>query len=92
MLAIELVKDRQTKEPLTEQETKNIAINIILSGLLISFKANVLRLLPPLIIDQEIADTIVNIFDQTLHTGITAQTTRQVRLGQEVIRSKLNMI
>lgn len=88
-LAAKLVGDRNTKVPLTDQETTNIAIDVIARGLLISYRANGLRLLPPLIIDKDIADVIINILDKALYIGMAAQMNRKVRLAREFALSKL---
>jgi taurine-pyruvate aminotransferase len=91
MLGIELVKDRKTKEPLTEEETTNIGVDVIARGLLISFTASSLGLLPPLIIDKDIADAIVSILDKALHIGIGADINRKLRLTKEFALSKLRL-
>jgi 4-aminobutyrate aminotransferase-like enzyme len=67
MLGVELVKDRQTKVPLTEREASSIWLDVVMQGVLMPYGTNILKLLPPLIIDKTIADTMVSIIDQSLH-------------------------
>jgi adenosylmethionine-8-amino-7-oxononanoate aminotransferase len=92
MLAIELVKDRQTKTPLTEQETISIAIDIILQGIVMPFRNNILKFLPPLIIDETIVDIMVKILDRSLHLGGAAKIGRQVRFAKEFVLAKMGFI
>lgn len=87
MLAVELVKDRQTKQPLTEDEAFNFILDILDRGFLISLGSPVL--FPPLTINQEIADQIVRAFDQSLHTGILPELSRKTRMVKEFALSKL---
>jgi adenosylmethionine-8-amino-7-oxononanoate aminotransferase len=87
MLAVELVKDRQTKQPLTEDETFNYILDIVDRGILISLGG--LVLFPPLTINQKIADQIVEAFDQSLRTGIMPDLSRKFRLVKEFARTKL---
>lgn len=68
MLAMEFVKDRTTKEP-DPQTTSKIIKNCLENGLLI-LKAgmfnNCIRLHPPLITDQELLDTSMNILENAI--------------------------
>lgn len=89
MLGIELVKDRQKKVPLGKKATFNITVDTAILGLLLYPADNVLGLFPPLIIDKDIADRIVEILDQALETGITAEIAQKGRLVKEFAASKL---
>jgi len=89
MIAMELVKDRTTKEPFTSKGTNDININIVLLGLVLSSHSNNLRLTPPLIIDEHLADEIVHIFDHGLDQSLMAQVGMKARLLAEFTSSKL---
>jgi adenosylmethionine-8-amino-7-oxononanoate aminotransferase len=89
MIGIELVKDRKKKVPLTERETFKIVRDIALMGLIVYSRRNVLGLFPPLIIDEKIADQIVDILDKALHTSISSSISREVRLVKEFTAAKL---
>ncbi len=70
MLAIELVKDRKTKEPYSEAASK--VIREALSKGLLLLKAglygNCIRLHPPLTIEEELLDRGMSILDEALKT------------------------
>ena len=83
MIGIELVKDREKKVPLTDEEIFKIYLDIASLGLLVYYKRNILALLPPLIIDKPIADRIVSILDEALDTGDRARMARKARLARE---------
>ena len=68
MIGVELVKDRSTKEPLSESATFDIVLDLASLGLLVYYRRNVLGLLPPLIIDDKISDDIVAALDKALDT------------------------
>ena len=89
MIAIELVKDRSTKEPLSAKETKAINIDMAVMGLLQANHGNNLLLYPPLIIDESLADKIVDIFDQCLDRGFMSQIGIKARMLGEFAASKL---
>ncbi|MBI3610957.1 MAG: aspartate aminotransferase family protein [Nitrospirae bacterium] len=90
MIGIELVKDREQKVPLDKKDTFNIVVDTAILGLLVYCSDNVLGLFPPLIIDKDIADKIVEILDRSLETGIAAEIARKARLVKEFTASKLS--
>lgn len=87
LIAVEIVKDRKTKEPFTSDEIFNFVLDIVDRGVLISLDG--LRFLPPLNIDEGIADEIVKAFDESLHTGPTAELSRKARLAKEFFISQI---
>ncbi len=89
MLGIELVKDRQNRMPIHKKDTFNITVDTAILGLLVYPADNVLGLFPPLIIDNDIAEKIVEILDQSLETGITAEIEQKARLVEEFAAAKL---
>lgn len=50
----------------------------------LTFSSCILRLLPPLIINENIAHRIVSILDKALHTGIAAEIDRKVLLARNL--------
>jgi adenosylmethionine-8-amino-7-oxononanoate aminotransferase len=83
MLAIELVKDRQTKEPLTAKELHDLAVDAALLGLLVSTRVNQIRLVPPLIMDEALADEMVRIIDRALDKHFSAAVGKKARMLKE---------
>ncbi len=92
MIGIELVKDRVTKEPLSDTETFDIVLNCTALGLIVSYRTNALRLLPPLIIDEGIADEIVSIIRQATDRRVLNQLAVKSRLVPELARSRLDRV
>ena len=89
MIGIELVKDPETKEPLTDKATFDVVLDLATLGLLVYYRRSILGLLPPLIIDNAIADEIVAAIDKALDTGLKANVARKARLAKEFAASKL---
>ena len=90
MIGIELVKDRGKKIPLKDEKIFDIYLDIATLGLIVYYRRNVLALLPPLIIDEGIADQIVTILDKALDTGKRAGIARRARLAKEFSPPKLS--
>jgi adenosylmethionine-8-amino-7-oxononanoate aminotransferase len=89
MIAIDLAKDRNTKEPFTSDEIYNFLLDVVERGLLLSYSDWGLSLFPPLNIDEGIADEIMQIMNKSLHTGTIAEFGRKARLLKEFTASKL---
>ncbi len=83
MIGIELVQDRITKTPLRDEDILNIYLDVATLGLLVYYRRNVLGLLPPLTIDEAMADQIVAILEEALDTGERARAARKERLAAE---------
>ena len=83
MIGVELVKDREKKVPLTDEEIFKIYLDIASLGLIVYYKRNILALLPPLIIDIEIADRMVSILEEALDAEEMAGMARKARLFRE---------
>jgi adenosylmethionine-8-amino-7-oxononanoate aminotransferase len=83
MIGIELVQDRAKKTPLRDEDIFNIYLDVATLGLVVYYRRNVIGLLPPLIIDEGIADRIVAILDEALDTGERACAARKARLAEE---------
>lgn len=66
MIGIELVKDRETKEPAREERKKLMKKAFERGLILLSAGASSLRLAPPLILTKEQADVGLEIFEKTL--------------------------
>ena len=89
MIGIELVEDRTTKAPISDKATFDIVLDLATLGLVVYYRRNILGLLPPLIIDEGIADDIVDAMDKALDTSFTANVARKARLAREFAASKL---
>lgn len=92
MLAIGLVKNRQNKTLLTHQETIGMAINLILPCIVMPFSDKILKLLPPLIIDEAIADIMVKILERLLHLDGAAKIGGQVRFAKDFVLVQMEFI
>jgi len=89
MLGVELVKNRQTKKPISDNEMSDLNVDIVLLGLLISTRGNNIRLLPPLIFDESLADEIVRVLDQAMDKKLLNELGKKGRLIKEVLRTKI---
>jgi 4-aminobutyrate aminotransferase-like enzyme len=90
MLAIELVKERNTKKPFTAKVTNDMGITMALMGLVLSTRENQIRLTPPLIIDEKIADQMVSIIDRGLDQGMLSKASNTARKVVELAAAKLH--
>ena len=89
MIGIELVTDRETKQPVDEKKMFNFVLDASTLGLLLYFNRNFLGLFPPLIIDAQIGDDIINIIDKIFDTSISANIARKARLAKEFTASQI---
>jgi adenosylmethionine-8-amino-7-oxononanoate aminotransferase len=89
MIAIDLTKDRKTKECFTSDEIYNFLLDAVSRGLLLTYSKWGLSLFPPFTIDEGIADQIVEVLDKALRTGPVAEIDRKARLLKEFAISKL---
>lgn len=88
MIGIELVKDRETKEPYKNSEVFNIVADCASLGLVAYYNKNIIALFPPLIIDKQIADDIVEILRKSLNTSKKETIMKKKRLFNELVSSK----
>ena len=56
---------------------------------MVYYRGSTLGVMPPLIIDKEIADDIIGIIDKGLDTSVSANIARKARLVKEFAASKL---
>jgi putrescine aminotransferase len=89
MLAIELISERSTREPFSAKVTNDMGINMALMGLVLSTRGNQIRLTPPLIIDEEIADQMLRIIDRGLDQSMLAKVGNTARKVVELATAKL---
>lgn len=89
MLGLELVEERAAKTPLRTGPATQIFYNMVNRGLLPYPTRNILGLLPPLIIDEAMADEIANIVDDALATGPVAEIGHKSRLVKAALQWKL---
>jgi len=89
MIGIELVKDKNQKTPYNDKKIFDFLVDAAIHGLLLYGKGNILGLMPPLIIDEEIADTIADILDKVCDTSLKANIARKARMAKEFAAAKL---
>jgi 4-aminobutyrate aminotransferase-like enzyme len=89
MIGIELVKDKKTREPLSGDLVQELGVDAALRGLLLYFRSNFLGIVPPLIIDETIADEIASILDKVIDVSTVANIKRKARLARELTVTKL---
>jgi 4-aminobutyrate aminotransferase-like enzyme len=68
MLGVELVKDRTTKEPLPKEATQALFQACLRRGLVAMCYSHIIRLNPPLIIQEETALEGLGILDEAMAT------------------------
>lgn len=66
MIALELVRDKKTKEPATSERNRLVEAAFRRGLLVLGAGPNVLRLMPPLVIDEEQADFALRLLDEAL--------------------------
>jgi adenosylmethionine-8-amino-7-oxononanoate aminotransferase len=84
MIGVELVKDRETKQPFTTDELFEVTCDLVERGLLVSL--DTLRLFPPLNIDEPTADRVLKIIDQSLGSS---RLEKYWRLASDFVMAKL---
>lgn len=82
LLGIELVRDRESREPLSDDLTQETGMDAASRGLLLYFRRNILGIVPPLIIDEAIADEIARILDKVIDLSTGANIKRKARLAR----------
>lgn len=75
-LAIELVRDRATKEPLAQAVTHELAMDFLKRGMLTLAYSSRFRILPPLTIDVETIDNAVAIMTEAFDALLKSETWR----------------
>lgn len=91
MLGIELVKDKKTKEPVSDDKVWNYILDFATLGLLAYYRRNIIGLLPPLIIDEEVVGEILSAVEKGIDTGIQAEIGRKSRLVKALAEVKLKL-
>ncbi len=71
MIGVELVRDRQTKERATTERARLVQEMFKRGVLILGAGRNAVRFAPPLVLTKDQADTIVDLFDESL-TALTA--------------------
>jgi adenosylmethionine-8-amino-7-oxononanoate aminotransferase len=83
MIGIELVKDKQTKEALPDDLMMEMLMDAAIHGMIFYYTRGVIGLLPPLIIDETIAEEMVDILSKILKIGTAANLKRKARIAKE---------
>ena len=89
MIGIELVKDKATREPLARELVDEIGMDTAVRGLLTYFNGHIIGLIPPLIIDEAIADEITAILEKSIDVSTAANLKRKGRLARELAVTKI---
>jgi adenosylmethionine-8-amino-7-oxononanoate aminotransferase len=89
IIGIELVKDKNTKEPLSNEVMLELMLDSALRGMVIYTTRNIIGLFPPLIINEGIADEICAILEKVINLGTSANLGRKARLAKELASTKL---
>jgi len=64
-------------------------VDAALRGLLLYFRHNIFGIVPPLIIDETIADEIVTILEKVIDVSTVSNIKRKARLAKELTVTKL---
>lgn len=89
MIGIELVKDKMTKDPISDELMLELLMDSAFKGLIFYYSRNIIGLIPPLIIDVGIADNIVDVLSRTLKFGSASNLKGKARLAKEFAISKV---
>jgi 4-aminobutyrate aminotransferase len=71
MQAIELVKDRRTKEPAVGERDRAVELAYKRGLILLPAGSSVIRLIPPLVVEEDFIDEGVDILDRALRDAVS---------------------
>jgi adenosylmethionine-8-amino-7-oxononanoate aminotransferase len=91
IIGIELVNNKKTREPLAKDTVQELGLDAASRGLLVYFIGNVLGIVPPLIIDESIADEISEILESVIDLSTGASIRRKARLAKELALTKFGI-
>ncbi len=86
MIGIELVKDKESKEPLGDEAMTEVFLDMVFRGLLPYMSGNVIAFYPPLIIDREIVEEIAGIVEKSVRNTSIASLSKKARLMAEFVK------
>jgi 4-aminobutyrate aminotransferase-like enzyme len=66
VLGVEFVRDRETKQPISEREAEYLFQQCLQRGLLVPTATAIMRIVPPLNISQELADRGLDILEESI--------------------------
>jgi 4-aminobutyrate aminotransferase-like enzyme len=66
LIGVEFVRDRRTKEPISADEAERLYWEILRRGILLSNAGQILRITPPLVLSQELADRGLGLFEEAV--------------------------
>jgi 4-aminobutyrate aminotransferase-like enzyme len=64
LMAVELVKDRDTKERISQQDAENLYRMILKRGVMVASAAPIMRITPPLVLSKQLADRALDLIDE----------------------------
>ncbi|MDR1067360.1 MAG: aspartate aminotransferase family protein [Clostridiales bacterium] len=88
MIGVELVKSRETREPLDDKEMFGVAADCAALGMAIYYNRNNVGLFPPLIISKSIADDMLEILEKAFDMGVKANMLKKSRMIKEMVAGK----
>ncbi len=66
LMGVEFVRDRRTKEPISAAEAEQLYLEVVRRGVLVSNAGQTLRITPPLVLSEELADRGLDLFEQAV--------------------------
>jgi 4-aminobutyrate aminotransferase-like enzyme len=66
LIGVELVRDRDTKEPVAAEESAGLYRELVRRGVLVSGAGQVMRITPPLVLSRELADRGLDLFEEAV--------------------------
>jgi 4-aminobutyrate aminotransferase / (S)-3-amino-2-methylpropionate transaminase / 5-aminovalerate transaminase len=66
LIGVEFVRDKGTREPISVAEAEQLYLEVVKRGVLVSNAGQILRITPPLVLSQELADRGLDLFDQAV--------------------------
>jgi 4-aminobutyrate aminotransferase len=65
LMAIELVKDRETKERISQADAEKLYRMILKRGVLVASASPIMRITPPLVLSKVLADRALDLIDES---------------------------
>jgi 4-aminobutyrate aminotransferase / (S)-3-amino-2-methylpropionate transaminase / 5-aminovalerate transaminase len=66
VIGLEFVRDRETREPIGQQEAERLFFECLRRGLLVPSAASIMRIVPPLMLSQELADKGLDLLEESI--------------------------
>lgn len=66
VIGLEFVRDRETKEPISQAEAEQLFFECLRRGLLVPSAASIMRIVPPLVLSRELADRGLDLLEESI--------------------------